>query len=100
MVFGAGALLSGFPTLQRVERLLGWHGAGVKQVGDVAKLRHLLQSVGALRGLRLGNLAVIRDAWSEEIEQLLAGKKTAQAALDAAADRGNAMLRQFQRTVK
>jgi sn-glycerol 3-phosphate transport system substrate-binding protein len=52
------------------------------------------------RGLRLGNLAVIRDAWSEEIEQLLAGKKTAQAALDAAADRGNAMLRQFQRTVR
>jgi len=52
------------------------------------------------RGLRLGNLALIRDVWAEEIEQLLTGKKTAQAALDAAADRGNQMLRQFQRTVK
>jgi len=51
------------------------------------------------RGLRLGNLAQIRDVWMEEIEQALAGKKTAKAALDAAADRGNAMLRQFQRTV-
>ncbi len=51
------------------------------------------------RGLRLGNLALIRDVWMEEIEQALAGKKTAKAALDAAADRGNAMLRQFQRTV-
>ena len=52
------------------------------------------------RGLRLGNLAQIRDVWAEEIEQALAGKKPAQAALDAAAERGNQMLRQFERTVK
>ncbi len=52
------------------------------------------------RGLRLGNLLQMRDVWAEEIEQALAGKKTAQAALDAAADRGNQMLRQFQRTVR
>ena len=52
------------------------------------------------RGLRLGNLSQIRDAWAEEIEQALTGKKTAQAALDAAAERGNQMLRQFERTVK
>jgi sn-glycerol 3-phosphate transport system substrate-binding protein len=52
------------------------------------------------RGLRLGNLAQMRDVWMEEIEQVLAGKKTAQAGLDAAAARGNQMLRQFQRTVR
>lgn len=52
------------------------------------------------RGLRLGNLALIRDVWAEEIEQALTGKKTAQAALDAAAERGNQMLRQFERTAK
>ena len=52
------------------------------------------------RGLRLGNLSQIRDAWAEEMEQALTGKKTAQAALDAAAERGNQMLRQFERTVK
>ena len=52
------------------------------------------------RGLRIGNLAQMRDVWAEEIEQALTGKKTAQAALDAAVERGNQMLRQFERTAK
>ncbi|MEW6766634.1 MAG: sn-glycerol-3-phosphate ABC transporter substrate-binding protein UgpB [Pseudomonadota bacterium] len=51
------------------------------------------------RGLRLGNMVQLRDIWAEEIEGALAGKKTAKEALDAAAERGNAMLRQFERTV-
>lgn len=51
------------------------------------------------RGLRLGNLVQIRDIWAEEIEQILNGSKTPQAGLDAAAERGNALLRQFERTV-
>ena len=51
------------------------------------------------RGLRLGNMVQIRDIWAEEIEEALAGKKTAQAALDSAVARGNAMLRQFERTL-
>ena len=50
------------------------------------------------RGLRLGNMVQLRDLWSEEIEQALAGKKTAKEALDAATDKGNAMLRQFEKT--
>ncbi len=50
------------------------------------------------RGLRLGNMVQLRDIWSEEIEGALAGKKTAKEALDAATQRGNAMLRQFERT--
>jgi sn-glycerol 3-phosphate transport system substrate-binding protein len=50
------------------------------------------------RGLRLGNMVQMRDVWAEEIEEALAGKKTAQAALDTAVQRGNAMLRQFERT--
>lgn len=52
------------------------------------------------RGLRFGNLVQIRDMWAEEIEEALAGKKTAQQALDAAVQRGNASLRQFERTVQ
>ncbi len=52
------------------------------------------------RGLRLGNLVQIRDIWAEEIEQALTGKKPVQAALDAAAERGNQVLRQFERTAK
>ncbi len=51
------------------------------------------------RGLRLGNMVQMRDIWSEELEAAFAGTKTAQAALDAAVQRGNALLRQFQRTV-
>ncbi|MGJ4896499.1 sn-glycerol-3-phosphate ABC transporter substrate-binding protein UgpB [Bradyrhizobium oligotrophicum] len=50
------------------------------------------------RGLRLGNMVQLRDVWSEEIEQALAGKKTAKQALDAAVERGNQMLRQFEKT--
>ncbi|MBB5049337.1 sn-glycerol 3-phosphate transport system substrate-binding protein [Rhodopseudomonas rhenobacensis] len=51
------------------------------------------------RGLRLGNMVQLRDIWAEEIESALAGKKTAKDALDTAVTRGNAMLRQFERTV-
>src|SRR6201994_4462048 len=50
------------------------------------------------RGLRLGNMVQLRDLWAEEIEQALAGKKTAKQALDAAVEKGNAMLRQFEKT--
>ena len=51
------------------------------------------------RGLRLGNMVQLRDVWSEEMESALAGQKSAKDALDAAVSRGNAMLRQFERTV-
>lgn len=50
------------------------------------------------RGLRFGNMVQMRDVWAEEIEGALAGKKTAKEALDTAVERGNAMLRQFERT--
>ena len=42
------------------------------------------------RGLRFGNMVQMRDVWAEEIEEALAGKKTAKEALDAAVARGNA----------
>ncbi len=51
------------------------------------------------RGLRFGSLVQIRDIWSEEFEAALNGQKAPKAALDAAVERGNAMLRQFERTV-
>jgi sn-glycerol 3-phosphate transport system substrate-binding protein len=51
------------------------------------------------RGLRFGNMVQLRDVWAEEFEAALSGKKTAKQALDDAASRGNAMLRQFERTV-
>jgi sn-glycerol 3-phosphate transport system substrate-binding protein len=51
------------------------------------------------RGIRFGNLVQIRDIWAEEYESALNGQKTPKAALDAAVERGNAVLRQFERTV-
>jgi sn-glycerol 3-phosphate transport system substrate-binding protein len=51
------------------------------------------------RGLRFGNLVQIRDIWAEEYESALNGQKTPKAALDAAAERGNVVLRAFERTV-
>jgi len=50
------------------------------------------------RGLRLGNMVQMRDMWAEEIEAALAGKKGAKQALDDAVARGNAVLRQFEKT--
>ena len=44
------------------------------------------------KGLRLGSFVLIRDVIEEELEQAFAGKKTAQAALSAAVERGNRLL--------
>ena len=50
------------------------------------------------RGLRFGNFVQIRDVINEEMEALWAGDVTAQVALDNAVERGNALLRKFERT--
>ena len=50
------------------------------------------------RGIRFGNFVQVRDVINEEMEALWAGDKTAQEALDAAAERGNALLRKFERS--
>jgi sn-glycerol 3-phosphate transport system substrate-binding protein len=49
------------------------------------------------RGLRLGSFVLIRDAIDDELEQAFSGKKSAQAAMDSAVERGNRLLRQFER---
>ena len=50
------------------------------------------------KGLRLGSFTLIRDVIEEELEQAFSGKKSAREALDAAVERGNRLLRQFERT--
>ena len=52
------------------------------------------------KGLRFGNYVQGRDVIEQEIEAALAGKKTAQEAMDDAVKRGNEILRKFQATVK
>jgi sn-glycerol 3-phosphate transport system substrate-binding protein len=49
------------------------------------------------KGIRLGSFVLIRDVIDDELEQAFAGKKSAQAALDSAVERGNRLLRQFER---
>lgn len=50
-------------------------------------------------GLRFGNYVQIRDITNEELENLWSGNKSAADALGDAAERGNALLRQFESTV-
>jgi sn-glycerol 3-phosphate transport system substrate-binding protein len=50
------------------------------------------------KGLRLGSFVLIRDVIDDELEQAFSGKKSAQAALDSAVERGNRLLRQFERS--
>ncbi len=52
------------------------------------------------KGLRFGNMVQIRDVIAEDLEAAFSGKSTAKAALDDAVDRGNALLRQFQKNTQ
>ncbi len=49
------------------------------------------------KGIRLGSFVLIRDVIDDELEQAFSGKKSAQAAMDLAVERGNRLLRQFER---
>ncbi len=52
------------------------------------------------RGLRLGNMPEIRVVIQEEMEKAFQGQQTAKQALDNAVQRGNVILRNFERTHK
>lgn len=52
------------------------------------------------RGLRLGRLPEIRNIIVEELEKALQGQQGAQTAMDNAVERGNVVLRAFQKSVK
>ncbi len=49
------------------------------------------------KGIRLGSFVLIRDVIEDELEHVFSGKRSAQAALDLAVERGNRLLRQFER---
>jgi sn-glycerol 3-phosphate transport system substrate-binding protein len=50
------------------------------------------------KGLRFGSYVQIRDIINEELEAVWNGSKSAQEALDTAAERGNQLLREFEDT--
>lgn len=49
------------------------------------------------KGLRLGNFVQIRDVINEELEAIWSGQKSAQEGLDDAVERGNKLLRAFEK---
>jgi sn-glycerol 3-phosphate transport system substrate-binding protein len=49
------------------------------------------------KGLRFGSFVQIRDIIEEEMEAVFAGKKDAKTAMDAAAQRGDVLLREFEK---
>src|SRR5262249_21838397 len=51
-------------------------------------------------GLGVGNLVQIRDIIAEDMEAAISGKSAAKAAVDDAVNRGNALLRQFQKNIQ
>jgi sn-glycerol 3-phosphate transport system substrate-binding protein len=52
------------------------------------------------RGIRLGRLPEIRNIVYEEVEKAFQGQQNGQQAMDNAVQRGNVVLRQFERSVK
>ncbi|KJM61988.1 sn-glycerol-3-phosphate ABC transporter substrate-binding protein [Pluralibacter gergoviae] len=52
------------------------------------------------KGLRLGNMPQIRTIVDEELESVWTGKKTPQQALDSAVERGDQLLRRFEKATK
>lgn len=68
---------------------------------DISVQQMTLKSpTGNSKGLRLGNFVQIRDVMDEELEAVWSGKKQPKEALDAAVERGNRLLRQFERDAK
>ncbi len=54
----------------------------------------------ASRGIRFGNFVQIRDVINEEMEGIWSGDKSVEAGLAAATERGNALLRKFEKANK
>jgi sn-glycerol 3-phosphate transport system substrate-binding protein len=72
-----------------------WAGAET----PIAQITHKPPTENSL-GLRLGSFGLVRDVIEDELEEAFAGRKTAKAALDQAAVRGNELLRQFERATR
>src|SRR5438067_7171408 len=66
----------------------------------IAALAEAIKDKSFDYGGRPGNLVQIRDVIAEDLEGVFAGKSEPKAALDDAAARGNAILRQFQKNIQ
>jgi sn-glycerol 3-phosphate transport system substrate-binding protein len=67
---------------------------------DTAVNQMIRKTTDKSRGIRLGNYLQIRTIEDEELEQVWAGKKSAQEALDSIVKRGNELLERFEKANK
>ena len=67
---------------------------------DIAVTQMIRKVTDKSRGIRLGNYLQIRTIEDEELEQVWAGKKSAQEALNSIVLRGNELLDRFERANK
>lgn len=82
-------------------RLLRARGFFVRNPGTDVPIQQLerLPVTDNSRGIRLGNMAELRVIIEEEWEKALGGQQDAKQALAAAVERGNVVLRAFQRSM-
>ena len=86
------------PTTTAAYELTKKQGFYEKNPGFEIAIRQLLLTnpTSDSKGIRLGSFPQIRTIIDEELEQVWAMKKTPKQALDAAAERGNVLLRRFE----
>jgi sn-glycerol 3-phosphate transport system substrate-binding protein len=86
------------PTTIAAYELTKKEGFYAKNPGHEIAIRQLMQKnpTGDSKGIRLGNFVEIRSIIDEELEAAWALTKTPKQALDAAVERGNAVLRKFE----
>ncbi len=85
-----------FPAIQQVQSM-GYYEQNPGTDIPYKQLTRTLPSKNS-KGLRLGNMPEIRVVVYEEWEKAFQGQQTAKQAMDAAVQRGNEILRRFQRT--
>lgn len=75
------------------------HGFYKANPGTAAAIEQLMLNPPTenSKGIRLGSFILIRDVIEDALEDVFAGKKSAQSGLDEARKRGNDLLRQFER---
>lgn len=73
-----------------------------KNLGADIATRQMLNksSLSFIKGLRLGNMSQIRVIVDEELESVWIGKKILQQVLDIVVERGNQLLRRFEKSTK
>jgi sn-glycerol 3-phosphate transport system substrate-binding protein len=67
---------------------------------DVSVTQMIRKTTDKSRGIRLGNFVQIRTIADEELEQVWAGKKSAQEGLEAIKKRGDVELEKFEKANK